>query len=186
MNKTIINKNLIRKMTPALREIKSGVLIVASAIVSAAILIVAAPNSSLAVLNYIAAFTVFTLLGCGFGLRYLISGLKFSSQISKGEYILEKDKLIRQEWFGDANAPYRTLTFEHNIAIIDDVHTPFMPDSEFYIIKFHKTVDREGFKPLADLVFYAQNYELAKELCEKLSHNYKQTKRNSCDTIIEF
>jgi len=122
---------------------------------------------------------VFLCFSCAVGLRLIIKSAKNSKNISLGEYVIEKDVLIDQEWISNDDYEYRNLVFKHNRVKVSDIHTKYKYGDEFYIVKFEGNKKKN--KGFADGAYPCDRYKLGDDLKLHFTTGFTQKEENEIE-----
>lgn len=134
------------------------------------------PNS---LISAAVGLIIFLIFSCAVGLRLIITSAKNSKYISLGEYVIEKDVLIDQEWISNDDYEYRNLIFKHNRVKISDIHTKYKYGDEFYIVKFEGNKKKN--KGFADGAYPCDRYKLGDDLKLHFTTGFMQKEENKIE-----
>ncbi len=134
------------------------------------------PNS---IISGVVGLIIFLIFSCAVGIRLIITSAKNSKNISLGEYVIEKDVLIDQEWINNDDYRYRNLVFKHNRVKISDIHTKYKYGDEFYIVKFE--CNKKKNKGFADGAYPCDRYKLGDDLKLHFTTGFTQKEENKIE-----
>lgn len=170
MNKQVITKKDLKQFVGSGKQMILGLVFLVTSLVFAAVIL--RPYDHTVPKYYIfvnigIATAIFVIFGVLIGLRIFFGAYKKYAAIKNDDFIIEKDKLVEQEWINNSEY-YRKLTFEHNVVFVSDTHSKVKNGTYFYVIKIGNGKNRSTFVKICN------KYELSDELLPRLTSHFEQ------------